>query len=179
MPDLPLVLHRLGRVTYFSANASELSWAQVQHEQVTAYMHTRPVIVTATVPIMVIVAAVLLTAASSARSDENSPGIKAGPRVTEMLQSRQESRLREQLVKEGRWDEVRKMDEEQARRQQERQQKIVAQINEKLSRSAKTDSSATALIGDACDRESLRMRQLISARAGKNKVDGSPPTDRQ
>lgn len=133
-------------------------------------MHTRPVIVT--VPIMAIVAAVLLTIASSARSDENILGMKAAPRVAEMLQRTQESQLRVQLIKQDRWDEVRKMDEEQARRQHERQQKILTQMNEELSRSAKTDSPATAVIVDACDRESLKIRQLKSAHVGKNMVDG-------
>jgi hypothetical protein len=136
-------------------------------------MHNHPTPSIVIVPIMAIVAVVLMTVASTAQSDETIPGMKGAPNVAEMLQRRQETQLREQLVKEGRWDEVRKMDEEQIRRQRERQQQVVTQMNEELSRGVEMDAPATASLVDACDKESLRMRQMKSAHADKNMTGNS------
>ena len=108
--------------------------------------------------VAILVAAVFLALASTALADGNSSGVKASSSVAEMLQKRQESQLREQLVKEARWDEVRKLDEAQARRQQERQQKIVAQMNGQLAASAKGDLTTTSNVGEPCDKETLKVR---------------------
>ncbi len=49
--------------------------------------------------------------------------------VTEMLQNRQEHQLRARLIKEGRLDEVRRLDEEQLRRQQRHTGQTLDRIN--------------------------------------------------
>ena len=63
------------------------------------------------------------------------------PGVAEMLQRRQESQLREQLMKEGRLDEVHSMDEEQLRRQQIQKKQAITRLNSQLAREVKVDST--------------------------------------
>ena len=62
------------------------------------------------------------------------------PDVAEMLQRRQENQLREQLVKEGRLDEVRRMDEEHLRRQQIQKKQAITRLNAELAREGKVES---------------------------------------
>jgi hypothetical protein len=124
-------------------------------------INTRPGIFS--VPLFTIVAVALLAIHSTARAEEPAPVVKVAPSVAEMLQRKQQSQLRDQLVKEGRWDEVRQMDEEQARLLHERQQKVVAHMNEDLSRAVKFDVTPTSAVVDACDKETLRMREANSS----------------
>lgn len=93
---------------------------------------------------------------------------KGSRSVAEMLQRRQDSQLREQLLKEGRVDEARRLDAEMARRDQESTYDTVAQLNQNLSRAARTEASTTTLGVDSCDRETLRLRQSRAARASAN-----------
>ncbi len=51
-----------------------------------------------------------------------------------MLQLKQEHQLREQLVKEGRWNEVRDMDDAQLRRQQIETKQTLTRVNTELAR---------------------------------------------
>src|SRR5258706_2780529 len=71
---------------------------------------------------------------------EDAP-VSAAPGVAEMLQRRQESQLREQLVKEGRLDEVRRMDEEHLRRQQIQKKQAITRLNIELAREGKVEST--------------------------------------
>lgn len=64
----------------------------------------------------------------------------AAPDVAEMLQRRQQSQLREQLVKEGRWDEVRRMDEVQLRRQQDLKKQTITRLNAELAHEGVVDT---------------------------------------
>ena len=65
--------------------------------------------------------------------------------VTEMLQRRQDSQRREQLVKEGRWDEVREIDDEHLRRQQVAKKQTITRLNAEFAREGTVD---TATNGD-------------------------------
>lgn len=62
-----------------------------------------------------------------------------------MLQRKHDHQLREQLVKEGRWDEVRAMDNEQLRRQQIQTRQTLTRMNAELARESAGD---TPLNGD-------------------------------
>jgi len=103
-------------------------------------------------------AALLLLATPAARSDDTTPKPQRAHSVAEMLQLRQENQLRDQLLKEGRIDEVRKLDEANAQRAQERQGKAVAQLNEDLARGSNSASQPHSALVEMCDRETLRMR---------------------
>ena len=107
-------------------------------------------------PLVVVGAVMLFNVAVSAHAAEFTTETNAAPRVAEMLQRRQENLLREQLVKEGRMDEVRKIDEERSRQQQERQQRLVSQMNDNLARSTKSDVPGIAALLDACEKETPR-----------------------
>ena len=72
-------------------------------------------------------------------AEEDAPA-SATPGVAEMLQRRQETQLREQLAKEGRWDEVRRMDEEQLRRQQIQKKQTITRLNAELAREGSVDT---------------------------------------
>ena len=65
--------------------------------------------------------------------------------VAEMLQLKQEHQLREQLVGEGRWDEVRKLDEAQQRRQRVSTRQTLTKMNAELARES---TSNVPLSGD-------------------------------
>jgi len=60
-----------------------------------------------------------------------------------MLQRRQESQLREQLAREGRWEEVKRMDEEQLRRQLIQKRQNITRLNAELAREGKVDPTAS------------------------------------
>ena len=60
--------------------------------------------------------------------------------VTEMLQRKQEHQLREQLVKDGRWDEIRELDEAQVRRQQVQIKQTLTRMNSELAREGSVDT---------------------------------------
>lgn len=68
-------------------------------------------------------------------------GDQGSASVAEMMQKRHENQVREQLVSAGRYDDVRKFDEERLKRQHEQQGKVVAQMNEELARVSKTELS--------------------------------------
>ena len=124
-------------------------------------------------PLACVVFAMFVSASAVAHADGNAPPAKAASSVAEMLQKKQESRLRDQFVKEGRWDDVRTLEEAQARRERERQQKIVAQVNDDLARSARAETPATNALLDACDKETLRMRQMKSANVDKTAAESA------
>ncbi len=118
--------------------------------------------------ITTIAAATLFTLAMPIAYGGEDAGAKAkGSRtVAEMLQRKQGSLLREQLLKEGRVAEAQRLDEETARRDQATQNDAVAQLNQNLSRAARTEVSMTTLFADNCDRETLRLRQTQAAPTG-------------
>ena len=101
------------------------------------------------------------------------PPIEAAPGVAEMLQRRQESQLREQLAKEGRWDEVRRMDEEQVRRQQIQKKQTIIKLNAELAREGSVDTPTS---GDGVFTICGPLRspaRADAARAAKAKSDAS------
>lgn len=73
------------------------------------------------------------TAAIAATATNGAPAARSTS-VTEMLQNRQAHQLRARLVKEGRLDEVRQLDEEQLRRQQLHTGQTLNKINAGLAR---------------------------------------------
>ena len=87
------------------------------------------------------------------------PGVQAGGEnlsvphatsVAEMLQSREEARLREQLAKEGRWDEVRELDRAQAKRLEAHKKQSLTKINGQLAATAPVDTPAIDSMGTLC-----------------------------
>ena len=83
--------------------------------------------------------------------------------VAEMLQSKEEARLREQLVKEGRWDEVRELDRAQAKRLEVHKKQSLTKINGKLAATAPSDTPAIDSMGTLCT--PLRAGVTTSAKA--------------
>ena len=79
-----------------------------------------------------LVALVLQFTAETALAAADGPAPASS--VAEMLQRKQEHQLREQLAKEGRWDEVRQMDEEKLRRLQVQTKQTLTKLNAELAR---------------------------------------------
>lgn len=89
-------------------------------------------------PILVAIALLFAFEVTAAGMDE--PPAARTSSVTEMLQRKQEHQLREELVKEGRWDEVRALDEAQVRRQQVQTKQTLSRMNTELAREGSVDT---------------------------------------
>ena len=71
--------------------------------------------------------------------------------VAEMLQLKQEHQLRGQLVREGRWDEVRKLDEAQQRRQKMHTKQTLTKMNAEIARILAQPAVKERLLGQGLD----------------------------
>ena len=98
----------------------------------------------------ILIAAALLLAAFSVPVVADSAPAPGASSVAEMLQRKQEHQLREQLAKEGRWEEIRQMDEEQAQHQQIQKGQALNKVNEALARKDGADTAAGGA-GNLCD----------------------------
>jgi hypothetical protein len=115
-------------------------------------------------------ATVLLVTAGPALADADSPQIATTSSVAEMLQRRQENQLREQLTREGRWAEVRQMDEEKLRRQQVLAKQTLTRINAELAREGTVE---TQVNGDGVSSFCPPVRVPTRLEALKTKHDQS------
>ena len=88
---------------------------------------------------LLLVTLALLFTAEAALAGTDAPVARTFS-VAEMLQRKQEHQLREQLAKEGRWDEIRQMDEEQVRQQQVHTKQTLTRMNAELAREGAVDS---------------------------------------
>lgn len=120
----------------------------------------------------ILIAAALLLAASGVQAGEDSPPTTGAPSVADMLQRKQEHQLREQLAREGRWDEIKKMDEDKARRLHEQLEKAYLKVNQQLSRSGNVDGPVST-INNACEADSLGMKKMQPAKQGNNAAGSS------
>ena len=120
---------------------------------------------------ILIAAALLLTAASVQAGGDNTPAMRANS-VAELMQRKQELLLREQLAKEGRWDEIRQMDEEQARRLQAHRNQSLKKLNEELAREGPVDAPAGGGVGSLlCDPVRTPGKQQVRK---EPEADGAP-----
>jgi hypothetical protein len=87
--------------------------------------------------------ALLLLGSMNAALAATDPPVTSAGGVAEMLQRRQESQLREQLAREGRWEEVKRMDEEQLRRQLIQKRQNITRLNAELAREGKVDPTVS------------------------------------
>lgn len=90
--------------------------------------------------ILIALAALFASETALAAGETNLPGARTSS-VAEMLQRRQEHQLRQQLVKEGRLDEVRELDEAQVRRQQVQTKQSLTRLNSELAREGAIDAT--------------------------------------
>lgn len=94
----------------------------------------------------------------------------SAPDVAEMLQRRHASQLREQFAKESRWDEIRRLDEEQVRRQQVSRKQTITRLNAELAREGSVD---TAVNGDGVFSICAPVRVPAKVKADANGTDTS------
>jgi len=118
---------------------------------------------------LILLAAVLSLIAAGAQAGDDGAG---APSVADMLQRKHEHELRAELVAQGRWDEVRKLDEESTRRLRERQEQSYDKLNQQLLRSGNVDGPVSAVV-NACEPDSLRLHKLNSA--ASNPASDVPP----
>ena len=99
---------------------------------------------------LIVVATALGLAISGVQAGgENSSATRATS-VAEMLQSKQEAQLREQLAKQGRWDAVRDLEEAQAQRLEAQKKQTLTKINGQLAATAPVDTPALDSMGTLC-----------------------------
>ena len=113
----------------------------------------------------ILVAAFVLSCTCEVALAADDASVSTAPGVAEMLQRRQESQLREQLVKEGRLDEVRRMDEEHLRRQQIQKKRAIIRLNTELAREGKVESTVN---GDGGGGVSVCVTAPVAAKAKTN-----------
>ena len=103
-------------------------------------------------------AAALLIIAPCAQAAPDSVAVKGTSSVADMLQRKQETQLHEQLVREGRWDEVRKLDEAKAERLQAQRDRVYLRVNSELAPKGGTDGPQIDARGIECDPNDLRIK---------------------
>ena len=89
-------------------------------------------------------------AASGVQAGGDNPSALRATSVAEMLQSRQEAQLREQLAQQGRWDEVRELDQAQAQRLAAHKKQTLTKINGQLAAVTPIDTPALDSMGTLC-----------------------------
>jgi hypothetical protein len=82
----------------------------------------------------ILVAVALSLAAAGAQGAGSTTGGSGASSVADMLQRKQESELRVQLVREGRSEEVRTLDEAKAQQLQTRREQVYLHVNAQLAR---------------------------------------------
>lgn len=88
-------------------------------------------------PLIVAIGSLFLIEATLATADN--PPVARTSSVAAMLQLKQENQLREQLAKEGRWEEVRRLDETQAQRQRLNAKQTLTRMNAEFARESTSD----------------------------------------
>ena len=114
--------------------------------------------------IRLILAAALLLAASGVQAGGEGPRAAS---VAEMLQRKQEQQLREQLAREGRWKEIREIDEERVRQSQVQKKQSFTKINDDLARDGGVDTPVIDAMGTLC------APAAVPARLGRRFAAGS------
>ena len=114
-----------------------------------------------------LVAMTLWFTTGAALAGTDSPPAARTSSVAEMLQLKQEHQLRDQLVRDGRWDEVRLLDEARVRRQRVQAKQTLTRMNADLARESTSDtplgsdgvSSFCAPLGAPARLDALRTKQ--------------------
>jgi hypothetical protein len=100
----------------------------------------------------ILVAAALVTASASVMAAAEGVAANNGATsVVEMMQRKQEHQLRARLVAEGRWDQVRQLDDDHAKRTGEEQETRYKKVNEGLGRSANVEGPDQSPLLNECD----------------------------
>ncbi len=117
----------------------------------------RPTFIATLIPV-----ALSLAAAGAQGADSVTVGSGASI-VADMLQRKQEAELRAQFIREGRWEDVRKLDEAKAQRLQAQREQVYLRVNEELARSGNVEEPLTHVRALACDPDALQMKKSKQA----------------
>ena len=99
----------------------------------------------------------LLTVAAAQAAD--SAAMQGARSVAEMLQRNNEAQLRSQYVREGRLDDVRKLDEARTQRVQARREQDFTRLNAELARNAGVDGPSIESRALVCEPEAIRTKK--------------------
>lgn len=102
--------------------------------------------------------AVLLCVAPCVQAAPDSVTVRSTSGVADMLQRKQETQLHEQLVREGRWDDVKKLDEARAQRTQAQRDQIYLRANAEIAHGSGTDGPQIDARATDCDPADLRIK---------------------
>lgn len=107
----------------------------------------------------ILVAAALVTAsASGMAAAEEVTANNGATSVAEMMQRKQERQSRALLGTEGRWNQVRQLDEDNASRMREQQENRYTKVNEMLGRSGSGEGPDRGLLLNECAPDKLRVK---------------------
>ena len=96
------------------------------------------------------IALMLLLASPAVHAGGSGAAMTHATSVAEMLQSKQEAQLREQLAMQGRWDAVRELDQAQAQRLEAQKKRTLTKINGQLAATTPVDTPAVDSMGILC-----------------------------
>lgn len=103
-------------------------------------------------------AVALSLAAAGAQAIEKATAVGGASSVADMQLRKQDADLRAQLVKEGRWEEIRNMDEVTARRLQAQRDQRYIQVNEALSHNTGAEGQLIDARALDCDPTTTHVR---------------------
>lgn len=112
----------------------------------------------ATIPAILVAAALVMASAPAMAAAEKAAANDGATSVAEMMQRMQERQLRARLVKEGRWAQVRELDEDIAKRMREKQDAQYAKVNEDLDRNGNVEGAGQGALLNECGPDELHPR---------------------
>ena len=103
-------------------------------------------------------AAVLFCFAPGTQAAPDNVTVRGTSSVADMLQRKQETQMHEQLVREGRWDDVRKLDEAKAQRLQAQRDQVYLRVNAEMAHGGGNDGPKINARAIECDADELRIK---------------------
>lgn len=110
-----------------------------------------------TLTALLVACTITLGSAVAQAADGKAPG-KGASTVADMLQKKSDSRLRAQLVSEGRWAEIATLDEATAERTQAQQGNRYVKANEQLAHRSGPDGQPIDARALDCDPDTMHVR---------------------
>jgi hypothetical protein len=108
----------------------------------------------------ILVALTLSLTIAGAHAIEGTTGSSGASSVAEMLQRKQATELRAQFVREGRADDIRKLDEATAQRLQVHRDGVYARMNDQLAHKTAVEGQAIDTHDTECDPDTLQGKKL-------------------
>ena len=102
--------------------------------------------------------AVALTLVAAAAGADGTTGPNSASSVADMVQSKHDSALRAQFVREGRWDEIGKLDAAKTQRSHAKRDQVYLHMNEQIAHGTSVQGPPIDTRALECDADSTHVR---------------------